>query len=402
MKKLYFLLLAFGLSHSIFSIDYARIARELEATSKDPSVKQIAVLPFEVINGQNAALGRRVQEELTIAFVRHTKFTVVERTLVDRALGELEFQSTGVVDADTAKALGKGIGADAIVTGTIEQRGTSYRIFARLIRTDTFTILAVSSADSQESIAPQEETGLAPTVPTTYAVDFFGGYNFSDLSITFGKPAGDYPLVDSTRVGLPGPSSSSRTVEFPNMNVNSKTPPLGIRLRMSNEGEFAFMGGIEFLYQQYAVSRQDVAVLVNDEPKQTVTVPDDYLQYKQFQLNVLMLMAYQQPDFTLAGGLVLGGNMGFLSSNVIQYYNIATNKFGVAKDEIGNGFQGAITLMGIFNLNQTFSLFVEGRYFGSFSEFDRDGKVTAFLVSEDTTVTMSGFQVYGGVGLRWQ
>ena len=61
----------------------------------------------------------------------------VTRSQIDKALRELRFQASDLVDPDKVQALGKQIGAEYLVTGRVTQIGDVVRVFAELFKVDT-------------------------------------------------------------------------------------------------------------------------------------------------------------------------------------------------------------------------------------------------------------------------
>lgn len=106
-----------------------------------------AVLDFNDLSGNVSAFGRLVGEELVTKLFQTKRVRVVERGLLEKALNELKFNLSEVVDPARAKQLGKQVGADAIVTGTITDLGSSVKINARLIEVEKGDVLAAAGAE---------------------------------------------------------------------------------------------------------------------------------------------------------------------------------------------------------------------------------------------------------------
>jgi len=69
---------------------------------------------------------------------------VVERAKLDEALHEAKLSQAGIVDPNSAKDVGKVIGADFIVTGRISEIGGTMVVSGRAIDTETSAIIPVS------------------------------------------------------------------------------------------------------------------------------------------------------------------------------------------------------------------------------------------------------------------
>lgn len=99
--------------------------------------KLIAIKDFEVIMGRNKAVGKYVQEDITTALVNSGQFNVVERLKLQTVLEELKLTQLGLTDPEGAKQVGKFLGADVILTGTLAATGKEWNINLRLINTES-------------------------------------------------------------------------------------------------------------------------------------------------------------------------------------------------------------------------------------------------------------------------
>ncbi|MBI4772610.1 MAG: hypothetical protein HY788_00280 [Deltaproteobacteria bacterium] len=96
----------------------------------------VAVLDFESI-GSEEYLGKAVAEIMRTELVGTQQFRVVERAQIRRALSEQELQMSGVIDDRSAVELGKLLGADLIIVGSVVKIGTAYTINSRMIDVKT-------------------------------------------------------------------------------------------------------------------------------------------------------------------------------------------------------------------------------------------------------------------------
>jgi len=89
-----------------------------------PPKKKIAVIEFEnkTAYGQRR-LGTAASDVLMTELGKSGKFILVERTKLDKIMEEQKLQTTGLVDANTASKIGRILGLDAIVIGSISQFG---------------------------------------------------------------------------------------------------------------------------------------------------------------------------------------------------------------------------------------------------------------------------------------
>lgn len=94
--------------------------------------KRVAVLNFEyatvqssvaAIFGTNVDIGRGIAELLVDRLVSDGTYTVVERKAIDRVIAEQNFSNSDRADSATAAKLGRVLGVDAIIIGSITQFG---------------------------------------------------------------------------------------------------------------------------------------------------------------------------------------------------------------------------------------------------------------------------------------
>lgn len=122
-----------------------QISENMLTTEKN----KIAVVEFSNLDGTVSAFGQFLAEELitTLFMVSHGKFTVVERSQLQKVFAELGFQMAGMVDEATIKKLGKILGVDAVVTGSITDLGNIVKVNGRMIGTETGRVFAVAATE---------------------------------------------------------------------------------------------------------------------------------------------------------------------------------------------------------------------------------------------------------------
>lgn len=108
---------------------------------------RVAVMEFPDLNGTFSNLGSYVAEEVTTRLFNTNQFEVVERQLLEQVLREQKFNSSGLIDQNSAIELGKILGVKAIVTGTITDLGDCIKINARVIATETGSVFAAAAAE---------------------------------------------------------------------------------------------------------------------------------------------------------------------------------------------------------------------------------------------------------------
>ena len=94
--------------------------------------KRVAVLNFDygtvrsnaqAIFGTDQDVGKGISDMLVQKLVQDGKYSVIERNALDKVLGEQNFSNSDRADASTAAKIGRILGVDAIIIGSITQFG---------------------------------------------------------------------------------------------------------------------------------------------------------------------------------------------------------------------------------------------------------------------------------------
>ncbi len=96
----------------------------------------IAVLDFKSLLADEE-LGVAVAEILRTELASLGDYTVIERGMLEQILEEQALQSSGAIDSETAAEIGKLLGANLVVTGSIVKTGDVYTINSRFIDIET-------------------------------------------------------------------------------------------------------------------------------------------------------------------------------------------------------------------------------------------------------------------------
>ena len=109
----------------------ALIAVSIAATlHAAPQKKRIAILNFDFSGiqhwwgGYNWDIGAGIADVLVTELVQDGSYSVIERKALDSVLAEQNFSNSNRADSSTAAQIGKVLGVDAIVVGSITQFGT--------------------------------------------------------------------------------------------------------------------------------------------------------------------------------------------------------------------------------------------------------------------------------------
>lgn len=183
--------LMLALAASVDAGDYDKIAAPLAVTSRAHRRSRLAVLPFQEVGGKSSTGGRIVAERLIGPLAAVEGLEVVERTMLDGVMKEQRLQVSGVTDQRSIKELGRVLGVDAIVTGTvIALKDERVEVVARLIDAETARVLGVAEArvekDWNESLFDDASWAELPSLP-----------NFDLAQSAFAATAPDCEIVDS-------------------------------------------------------------------------------------------------------------------------------------------------------------------------------------------------------------
>jgi len=109
---------------------------------------RIAILPLE---NKGSSRGIDLLDKLITVFVNVDRFKVLERAQLEKVLEEHKLGFSGFIDASTAAEIGKGIGVDAVVTGSVTWNPNDVSIDTRFIDTETAAIISAQDSYSNST-----------------------------------------------------------------------------------------------------------------------------------------------------------------------------------------------------------------------------------------------------------
>lgn len=129
-----------------------QLGAQLAKSVPEGRIMRVAVTDIPDLEGVTSNLGRYIAERLTTRLsALPQKFRVIERRRLGQVLGELRFSMSDLVDPAKAKQLGKMLGVEALVVGTVSDLGNVVEVDARIIEIETNnTLPGVTAAISKD------------------------------------------------------------------------------------------------------------------------------------------------------------------------------------------------------------------------------------------------------------
>jgi len=158
------------------------LAFQLTRNLTGEKVNKVAIMEFSDFEGNTNNLSRLISEELISLFFELGHFEIVERSLLDAVIYEQSIGLSGFIDASSAAKIGKILGADAIVIGTLYAGGSDFRVNARLISTETASVFGTANLSIQKTLSLSSlfETSKSSTIDS-----FIPAYKLKSNEFTF-------------------------------------------------------------------------------------------------------------------------------------------------------------------------------------------------------------------------
>ena len=226
------------------------IAQRLATKIEDTGRSKVAVADFTDLHSVVHELGRFISEEVSTNLVLSSRgFSVIDRNHLRTILREQKLSMSGLMDPENQKKLGKILGVDALVLGSITPFGESYRITFKVVATDTAQVITA-------------DRGMVPKTPATDELwETIIEYDFVDQSSSAPSKS---PGTARLPAIISQPSKGKYGSQFLTFSIES--------LGVSKDNNTATLVG-----RLTNVSKHDIYVAVASPTKQTpgVSVVDD-------------------------------------------------------------------------------------------------------------------------------
>lgn len=277
--RVFIFLAAFFSPNFVLADGYDEIAQGLSQYSEKLPSKKVALVPFAWADGKTDIGSNVVSERLTTRIVRLGKLEVVERAFLDKVLAEQKLQVTGLISSESAKELGKILGVDAIVTGSLIEVAGMVEINARVILAETGEVLGAQYARVPKDWGEPE---------MAYKEALFGLY--------LGPRFGTIENTEVTREGV-----TTRYKNFP------ETKSLGASLRYTRWESRLLGFAVDLGYSSVGNSSAEVTeetVVGGATTSNKVTLPKN--RFHVSGINITGLMYIRKPGKTIQPYLGFG------------------------------------------------------------------------------------------------
>jgi TolB-like protein len=153
--------------------------------------QRVAVLPFAGPDStaESVSRGFRMAEHVATFMARSGIVKVVERSQVNKVMGEIALGQTGALDESKAARAGKMAGATHLVVGSYEQLGRNIKVQARIVNVESGTVAGSALEESTSesalldavSVQLLDALGVKASYNTTYRVKKTLGFVSSGL-----------------------------------------------------------------------------------------------------------------------------------------------------------------------------------------------------------------------------
>lgn len=121
------------------------LTKKIVAGVESENKTSLAVIEFSNLDGSTSLFGQFFAEKLISQLFETRKFKVVERNLLNKILEEYKLSQAGITSPELAEQLGKLLGVEAIISGTITDVGGAFDVNSRIIDTQDGSLLSAAT-----------------------------------------------------------------------------------------------------------------------------------------------------------------------------------------------------------------------------------------------------------------
>jgi len=332
--------------------------------------------------------------------------------MLDKVMGELKLQSSGMMDANSTQQLGKLLGVEAIITGTlVETSGGQIEVNARLIKTETAQAIGAAQATVEKNwmgdaaSAPQQAAEpvyqQAAKAAPRYSARGKYQYGFFDLFLAFGSPdmrleftnANGSISLDPTynnNLGISNSVTASyRSVVFEKLKTEGFGP---VAMRVGGFGNGALGADLELSYEKRNIAAQDTTWSLNGgAPGSFKFLTNDYATVKTFGISGDLLLRHPGKRVDPYIGIGLGLSLNSITLPYAKGYT-QSSVFSKPVEDFGLGFMFRVPVGMRVKIADKTQLLAELRYELNSISFDRG------ISGESDKIVISGVKFLVGMG----
>ncbi len=414
-------LMSFNLKVNAADDKYSQLALEISNAAGESLVdKKIAIIPFSYADAREGTTdGSIISERLTMKMINLQKFEIIERSVLDKVMNELKLQSSGIMDAGSTKELGKVLGVDAIITGTlIERKGGKIEVNARLIKTETARAIGAAQIIIEKDWMGGDQAIAQPVQQVVYQpkakrvartrtkgqheygfFDLFMGFGAPNISLEFANPLANIKLTanaadftNALGINYSGGTAYFRSVKWTKLASEGVGP---IAMRVGGFGKGAIGGDLELSLEKRNIKPQSTTwTLNNGSPGNFTFTNEDYLTVTSFGISGDLLIRHAGEKVDPYFGMGMGMSLNSIELPRVQGFT-ASSTFSRPVEQFALGFIFRIPVGIRVKVNEKTQFVAEFRYEMNSIGFDRDIK------SEDDRIIISGAKLLIGIGHRF-
>jgi len=193
---LFSLIVCFPIFGQELTLDQAINESAAYFNSRLPKQAKVAVISFDVksYTSRSGIISEYIIDELEKNLVNAGNFSMVDRQNIDKARNELNFIMSGEVSDESAQSIGRFLGAQVVIFGSIEPLGNIIRFRVRAIMVESGEILGVDTRNVAKNDIDRIFGKETKPVIVKFAAHYFlgiGGGNKLGITIfDFGIQAG--------------------------------------------------------------------------------------------------------------------------------------------------------------------------------------------------------------------
>lgn len=250
---------------------------------------RVALTPFDGTNLNKITLSKVLPEMLSVELTMSGEFEVAERAQLDKVLKELEMsRSSGLMEPDSIKEIGKMLGVEGVIVGSLTELEKHVAISAKLIDAETGLVFSAAQVNLKKDAAVQEMlkkndleaiNGNVSVVESQLIEQFRSDFNLfekessyvllgkADIRPVLAKIANPQSILAGMAVGKVGPTDRNYLVLYCWGGIQNPSPtqPLGGTV---TKGLYTFILSNNFIVQaqEFSITSSDT----NIEPAYTV------------------------------------------------------------------------------------------------------------------------------------